>query len=76
MSQSTSSNSNNSSELERCLELLRPGTSDESKFIGLTLMSDLLQISQDQETMTRFFDSMDFPFLDRMMQIGEYNWRR
>lgn len=34
-------------------------------------MSDLLQISQDQETMTRFFDSMDFPFLDRMMQIEE-----
>ncbi|KAG0307089.1 hypothetical protein BGZ97_000513, partial [Linnemannia gamsii] len=70
MSESTSSNSN-SSDLERCLELLRPGTSDESKFIGLTLMSDLLQISQDQETMTRFFDNMDFPFLDRMMQIDE-----
>ncbi|KAG9064152.1 hypothetical protein KI688_003338 [Linnemannia hyalina] len=73
MSESTSNNSNNSSDLERCLELLRPGTSDESKFIGLTLMSDLLQISQDQETMTHFFDNMDFPFLDRMMQIGEYN---
>ncbi|OAQ33052.1 hypothetical protein K457DRAFT_153096 [Linnemannia elongata AG-77] len=71
MSESTSSNSNNPSDLERCLELLRPGTSDESKFIGLTLMSDLLQISQDQETMTRFFDNMDFPFLDRMMQIEE-----
>ncbi|KAG0282629.1 hypothetical protein BGZ96_000293 [Linnemannia gamsii] len=70
MSESTSSNSN-SSDLERCLELLRPGTSDESKFIGLTLMSELLQISQDQDTMTRFFDNMDFPFLDRMMQIEE-----
>ncbi|KAF8944915.1 hypothetical protein BGZ47_003530 [Haplosporangium gracile] len=70
MSDSTASNSNYS-DLERCLELLRPGTSDESKFIGLTLMSDLLQISQDQETMTRFFDNMDFPFLDRMMQIEE-----
>ncbi|KAF9932839.1 hypothetical protein FBU30_007170 [Linnemannia zychae] len=62
-----------STDLDRCLQLLRPGTSDESKFIGLTLMSDLLQISQSQETMTRFFDSMDFPFLDRMMQIGEEN---
>ncbi|KAF9141203.1 hypothetical protein BGX30_005262 [Mortierella sp. GBA39] len=71
MSESASNNSNNSSDLERCLELLRPGTSDESKFIGLTLMSDLLQISQDQETMTHFFDNMDFPFLDRMMQIEE-----
>ena len=75
MSESTSGSRNNSLDLERCLELLRPGTSDESKFIGLTLMSDLLQISQDQETMTRFFDNMDFPFLDRMMQIGEYNKR-
>ncbi|KAF9085586.1 hypothetical protein BGX23_009533 [Mortierella sp. AD031] len=68
---SESSSSNNSSDLTRCLELLRPGTSDESKFIGLTLMADLLQISQDQETTTRFFDNMDFPFLDRMMQIEE-----
>ncbi|KAK3838255.1 MAG: Neurochondrin-domain-containing protein [Linnemannia gamsii] len=74
MSESASpspSSNNNNSDLTRCLELLRPGTSDESKFIGLTLMSDLLQISQDQETMTRFFDNMDFPFLDRMMQIEE-----
>lgn len=57
--------------LERCLALLRPGTSDESKFIGLTLMSELLQSTQDLETMTQFFDSMDFAFLDRMMQTDE-----
>ena len=59
------------SALERCLELLKPGTSDESKFIGLTLMSDVLQSTQDLDTMTRFFESMDFEFLDRMMQIGK-----
>ncbi|KAF9434355.1 hypothetical protein BGZ76_008148 [Entomortierella beljakovae] len=57
--------------LERCLELLKPSSTDEAKFIGLTLMSDILQTSQDLETMTRFFDSMDFGFLDRMMQIDE-----
>ncbi|KAG0004514.1 hypothetical protein BGZ65_000210 [Modicella reniformis] len=57
--------------LERCLALLRPGTSDESKFIGLTLMSELLQSTQDLDTMTRFFDNMDFTFLDRMMQIED-----
>ncbi|KAF9966800.1 hypothetical protein BGZ70_001214 [Mortierella alpina] len=59
------------SALERCLELLRPGTSDESKFIGLTLMSELLQESQGSSVMTRFFDSMDFEFLDRMMHSEE-----
>ncbi|KAF9187817.1 hypothetical protein BGZ50_001742 [Haplosporangium sp. Z 11] len=59
------------SSLDRCLELLRPGTSDESKFIGLSLMSELLQVAQDTATMTRFFESMDFEFLDRMMQIDE-----
>ncbi|KAF9558164.1 hypothetical protein EC968_007222 [Mortierella alpina] len=59
------------SALERCLELLRPGTSDESKFIGLTLMSELLQNTQDSVLMTRFFDSMDFGFLDRMMRSDE-----
>ena len=57
------------SDLDRCLELLRPGTRDESKFIGLTLMSDLLQADQGPATITRFFDSMDFAFLDRMLQI-------
>ncbi|KAF9953344.1 hypothetical protein BGZ72_005482 [Mortierella alpina] len=59
------------SALERCLELLRPGTSDESKFIGLTLMSELLQETQDSAIMTKFFDSMDFGFLDRMMHSEE-----
>ncbi|KAF9284253.1 hypothetical protein BGZ68_004820 [Mortierella alpina] len=59
------------SALERCLELLRPGTSDESKFIGLTLMSELLQETQDSAVMARFFDSMDFGFLDRMMHSEE-----
>ncbi|KAG0092739.1 hypothetical protein BGZ93_001535 [Podila epicladia] len=61
------------SDLERCLELLKPGTSDESKFVGLTLMTTFLQTKQqdkDRETIiTRFFDSMDFDFLDRMLQI-------
>ncbi|KAF8981306.1 hypothetical protein BGZ46_002981 [Entomortierella lignicola] len=57
--------------LERSLELLRPGSSDEAKFIGLTIMSELLQTTQDLKTMTQFFDNMDFEFLDRMMQIEE-----
>ncbi|KAG0050718.1 hypothetical protein BGZ83_004502 [Gryganskiella cystojenkinii] len=59
------------SNLDRCLELLRPGTADESKFIGLTLMSELLQTDQDPKTITRFFESIDFKFLDRMLQIEE-----
>ncbi|KAI8604088.1 Neurochondrin-domain-containing protein [Dissophora ornata] len=67
----SSSIADTKSALERCLELLKPGTSDESKFIGLTLMSDVLQSTQDLDTMTRFFESMDFGFLDRMMQIED-----
>lgn len=62
------------SDLERCLELLKPGTPDESKFVGLTLMTTFLQTKQqdkDREAIiTQFFDSMDFNFLDRMLQIG------
>lgn len=62
------------SDLERCLELLKPGTPDESKFVGLTLMTTFLQTKQqDKEReaiITQFFDSMDFDFLDRMLQIG------
>ncbi|KAF9586554.1 hypothetical protein BGW38_002311 [Lunasporangiospora selenospora] len=59
------------SDLDHCLGLIRPEMSDESKFIGLTLMSDLLQSSQDLETMTRFFENMDFAFMDRMMLIED-----
>ncbi|KAG0306028.1 hypothetical protein BGZ98_003091 [Dissophora globulifera] len=62
---------NGTTGLERCLDLLKPGTSDESKLIGLTLMSDLVQEAQDLDTLTRFMDSMDFEFLDRMMHIDE-----
>lgn len=62
------------SDLERCLELLKAGTSDESKFVGLTLMTTFLQTKQqdkDREPIiTQFFNSMDFDFLDRMLQIG------
>ncbi|KAG0205569.1 hypothetical protein BGX28_002821 [Mortierella sp. GBA30] len=65
------SGTNEKSNLERCLELLRPGTSDESKFIGLTLMSELLQETQDTAIITQFFESMDFEFLDRMMHSEE-----
>ncbi|KAF9320688.1 hypothetical protein BG003_005139 [Podila horticola] len=63
------------SDLERCLELLKPGTPDESKFVGLTLMTTFLQTKQqdkDREAIiTQFFDSMDFNFLDRMLQIDD-----
>ncbi|KAI9241746.1 MAG: Neurochondrin-domain-containing protein [Podila humilis] len=63
------------SDLERCLELLKPGTPDESKFVGLTLMTTFLQTKQqdkDREAIiTQFFDSMDFDFLDRMLQIDD-----
>ena len=62
------------SDLERCLELLKAGTSDESKFVGLTLMTTFLQSKQqdkDREPIiTQFFNSMDFDFLDRMLLIG------
>ncbi|KAF9417664.1 hypothetical protein BGZ94_009909, partial [Podila epigama] len=71
------------SDLERCLDLLKPGTPDEAKFVGLTLMSTLLQDMdtkqvQDQDQgqdrsaiITKFFDSMDFAFLDRMLLIDD-----
>ncbi|KAG0342185.1 hypothetical protein BG004_005722 [Podila humilis] len=65
------------SDLGRCLELLKPGTPDESKFVGLTLMTTFLEAKGQQDKdrdaiITQFFESMDFDFLDRMLQIGMY----
>ncbi|KAF9163733.1 hypothetical protein DFQ26_002216 [Actinomortierella ambigua] len=55
-------------DLEKCLELIRPGTSHEEKFVGLILMSKLLDDSEP-ETVRLFFDNMDHQFLDRMLKI-------
>ncbi|KAG0241745.1 hypothetical protein BGW41_005399 [Actinomortierella wolfii] len=55
-------------DLEKCFELIRPGTSHEEKFVGLILMSKLLN-NPEPERVRLFFDNMDHQFLDRMLKI-------
>ncbi|KAL1924071.1 uncharacterized protein VTP21DRAFT_7106 [Calcarisporiella thermophila] len=55
------------SEIERCLALLRPGTSDESKFVALLLLPRLLN-QENPESVRRVFNGMNFKFLERLMK--------
>ena len=56
------------SEIIQCLDLLRSESSDDAKFVALTLLPRLLQ--QDQETVRLVFEAMDFKFLERLMRTS------
>ncbi|CAG8512161.1 7005_t:CDS:2 [Ambispora gerdemannii] len=55
-----------SNEIEKCLELLGPSTSDEEKFVALMLLPRLLQ--QDPNNVKVVFEAMDFKFLERLLR--------
>ncbi|KAF0484230.1 Neurochondrin-domain-containing protein [Gigaspora margarita] len=59
------------SEIDRCIELLNPSSSDEAKFVALTLLPRLLK--QDKKNVVLIFDAMDFKFLERLMRTGSVN---
>ncbi|RIB01424.1 Neurochondrin-domain-containing protein [Gigaspora rosea] len=59
------------SEIDRCIELLNPSSSDEAKFVALTLLPRLLK--QDKKNVELIFDAMDFKFLERLMRTGSVN---
>ncbi|KAG9292111.1 hypothetical protein G9A89_005255 [Geosiphon pyriformis] len=54
------------SEIDRCLELLNPSTSDEEKFVALMLLPRFLQ--QNPGSITLVFNAMDFRFLERLLR--------
>ncbi|CAG8716978.1 16443_t:CDS:2, partial [Dentiscutata erythropus] len=59
------------SEIDRCIELLNPSSSDDAKFVAFTLLPRLLK--QDRENVLLIFDAMDFKFLERLMRTGSVN---
>ncbi|KAK9680777.1 hypothetical protein K7432_015843 [Basidiobolus ranarum] len=58
---------NTSQQLEQCLELIKPHTTDESKFAGLLLIPRILQ-PDDIPAIEAVFEAIDFKFLERLLR--------
>jgi hypothetical protein len=65
--QVSSSKENRAAEIDQCLNLLSPSSSDESKFTALLILPRLLD-SNDHATIQRVFDKMNFKFIERLMK--------
>lgn len=65
--QVSSSKENRAAEIDQCLTLLSPSSSDESKFTALLILPRLLD-SNDHATIQRVFDKMNFKFIERLMK--------
>ncbi|ORZ01289.1 Neurochondrin-domain-containing protein [Syncephalastrum racemosum] len=65
----SSSSQERSAEIDRCLSLIAPSQSDESKFLGMLLLPRLLD--QDKpEQLRRVFDGMNFKFIERLLRTA------
>jgi Neurochondrin len=65
--QVSSSKENRAAEIDQCLNLLSPSSSDESKFTALLILPRLLD-SNDHATIQRVFNKMNFKFIERLMK--------
>ncbi|KAF7723169.1 hypothetical protein EC973_002304 [Apophysomyces ossiformis] len=66
----TSSNKDLEAQIDRCLELISPSASDESKFVGMMLLPRLLK-QDDVTSVQRVFDGMNFKFIERLLRSSE-----
>ncbi|KAG0193794.1 hypothetical protein DFQ28_003198 [Apophysomyces sp. BC1034] len=57
-------------QIDRCLELIAPSASDESKFVGMMLLPRLLK-QDDVASIQRVFDGMNFKFIERLLRSSE-----
>ncbi|KAI8848535.1 Neurochondrin-domain-containing protein [Chytridium lagenaria] len=58
-------------ELDACLKLLSPSSSDENKFVALFLLPRLLPDPNDHDKIQYAFDRMNFKFLKRLLLTAE-----
>jgi hypothetical protein len=65
--QVSSSKENRAAEIDQCLRLLSPASSDESKFTALLILPRLLDAT-DHSTIQHVFDKMNFKFIERLMK--------
>ncbi|OAD67815.1 hypothetical protein PHYBLDRAFT_79070 [Phycomyces blakesleeanus NRRL 1555(-)] len=54
-------------EIDRCLGMIGPSSSDESKFVGMLVLPRLLQ-QDNVEQIQHVFDEMNFKFIERLLR--------
>lgn len=66
-----SSKRDRTAEIDRCLSMIVPSASDESKFVGMLILPKLLE--QDNiENIERVFKGMNFKFIERLLRTSKY----
>jgi hypothetical protein len=62
-----SSTRDRSAEIDRCLSMIVPSASDESKFVGMLMLPKLLDQNNNKDV-EKVFDEMNFKFLERLLR--------
>ncbi|CAO3699473.1 unnamed protein product [Rhizopus stolonifer] len=65
----TSSTRDRNAEIDRCLSMIVPSASDESKFVGMLMLPKLLD-HNDAELVERAFKGMNFLFIERLLRTN------
>lgn len=70
MASISSSSSDRRAEIDRCLDLIAPSASDESKFVGMLMLPRLLN-QDDHASIKHVFDRMNFKFIERLLRTSK-----
>ncbi|KAG1453101.1 hypothetical protein G6F56_007655 [Rhizopus delemar] len=65
----TSSTRDRNAEIDRCLSMIVPSASDESKFVGMLMLPKLLD-HNDVDLIERAFKGMNFLFIERLLRTN------
>ncbi|KAI8972686.1 Neurochondrin-domain-containing protein [Pilobolus umbonatus] len=72
MSTVGSSERDRTAEIDRCLTLIQPSASDESKFVGMLMLPRLLD-QKNTQSVERVFKGMNFKFIERLLRTQTSN---
>lgn len=59
-----------SAEIDKCLSMIVPSASDESKFIGMLILPKLLE-QDNVENIQHVFKGMNFKFIERLLRTSK-----
>ncbi|OBZ91049.1 Neurochondrin [Choanephora cucurbitarum] len=66
----TSNARDRSAEIDRCLSMIVPSASDESKFVGMLILPKLLDQNKPED-IERVFKGMNFKFIERLLRNNQ-----
>lgn len=71
----SSSDRDRNAEIDRCLAMMAPSASDESKFVAMFMLPKLLD-QTNAETIERAFKGMNFGFIERLLRTSNKEEKR